>query len=357
MTGNEHESREEQRPVSLGEATNTITDPQPDTEKMDGGSGSHNSGGTPIGDKSDIRYPPVMVRSIIMVGLLLSMFLIALDLSIIATAVPTITAEFQSTSDVGWYGAAYFMTLSTFQSLWGKAYKFFSLRLVFLVSLFVFMVGSLVCALAPNNIAFICGRAVQGVGGAGLSGGCYIIIAFISPPEHIAALFGILGSVFSISSVVGPLLGGAFSQSVTWRWCFYINLPLGGVAAACITFFFRTPDYAQELASTARSALDSRAIAKAFDPLGIILSLSGLICFVMALEWGGISHAWNSSTIIGLLVGWILLTVAFYLVEWMQKDQALLVLRILARRDIAVVSAFIFWFVVPLPKRLLPSPS
>lgn len=179
-------------------------------------------------------------------------------------------------------------------------------------------------------------------GGAGLTGGCYIITAFIAPPSQTPVLIGLFGCVFSISSIAGPLLGGVFSESVSWRWCFYLNLPVGGAAVACLVFFFRTPPHAKAHAKAAIGHLNARAILARFDPPGIVSLLSGLICFLIALQWAGIREAWSSANIIGLLVGWILLTLVFYATEWYQGDRALMVLRILAKRDIAVNSVFVF---------------
>jgi len=153
-----------------------------------------------------------------MIALLLSMFLVALDMSIIATAIPSITAEFHSLSDVGWYGSAFFMTLAAFQSFWGKAFKHFNLKLVVLISVFVFEIGSLICAVSQNSTTFIAGRAIQGVGGAGVTNGVYVILAFTVAPARLPSFIGILGMTFALASVAGPLLGGVLTDKITWRW-------------------------------------------------------------------------------------------------------------------------------------------
>ncbi|KAK7697218.1 hypothetical protein SLS64_013775 [Diaporthe eres] len=242
----------------------------------------------------EIHYPSGIILVLIVSGLLLSMFLVALDMSIIATAIPRITSEFNSMEDIGWYGSAFFLTLASFQSMWGKAYKYYSLRLVFIASIALFEVGSLVCALAPNSLALVIGRAIQGAGGAGLTGGCYTIAAFVVRPAKVPIIIGLLGSTFSLASVVGPLLGGVFSESVSWRWCFYINLPIGGVAVLTM-LLFRTPKHAKN-----HSKMGFTETIINFDIAGLVLLLCSLICFFLALQWGGVSRQWSSGTIIAL---------------------------------------------------------
>ncbi|KAJ5997669.1 Major facilitator superfamily domain general substrate transporter [Penicillium canescens] len=265
-----------------------------------------------------VKYPSGPILVIIVIALMLSMFL-----SIISTAIPKITTQFKSMEDIGWYGSSFFLTLAAFQSAWGHVYKGFSLRGSFLAAIGIFEIGSLVCALAPNSIALIVGRAIQGMGGAGLTGGCYTIAAFIAPPKKVPILIGLLGSTFSVASIAGPLLGGAFSQHVTWRWCFYINLPIGGVAAGVLLFFFRTPDQAKSgMGRPLKEKLQQ------FDFIGL---------------WGGVTKPWSDGSVIACLVLWVVLTGAFLGIEWWQQDRALMVPRLLANRNIGACCAFIFF--------------
>jgi MFS transporter, DHA2 family, glioxin efflux transporter len=129
-------------------------------------------------------------------------------MTIVATAIPRITDDFRSLEDVGWYGSAFFLTIASFQSTWGKAYKYFPLKIAFLIAIAIFEVGSLICAVAQNSTTLIVGRAIAGVGGAGIAAGAYTIIALAAPPGKAAAFTGILGAVYAVASVVGPLLGG-----------------------------------------------------------------------------------------------------------------------------------------------------
>ncbi|KAK8097108.1 MFS gliotoxin efflux transporter glia [Apiospora kogelbergensis] len=263
---------------------------------------------------------------------------IALDMSIIGTAIPMITTEFNSMADAGWYGSAFFLALASFISAWGKAYKFFSLRIVYVVAVFLFEVGSLLCALAPNSIALICGRAIQGLGGAGIAGGGYTITAFVCPPRIQPIVIGLMGSVFTVASIAGPLLGGVFTSNVTWRWCFYINLPIGGLTMFAMLVWFRTPAAAKVSHGTPWPE-----ILLSFDPIGSALVFAGVLSFFLAIQWGGVAYAWNSATEIGLLVGCIVILILFAANEWYQGDRALIVYRLLGKRSIGATAGFIFF--------------
>ena len=269
-------------------------------------------------------------------ALLLSMFLVALDMTIVATAIPRITQDFHSLEQVGWYGSAFFITLAMFQSAWGKAYKYFPLKTSFFASVAIFEIGSLLCALSPNSTALIIGRAIQGLGGAGITGGCYTIIAHIVEPTRVAAFIGWIGAVFSCASVAGPLLGGVFTEKVSWRWCFYINLPIGAASLVLLLILFHTPSSAKPVPASSREKLLQ------MDLPGVCVGLASLVCYILALEWAGVKKTWGSGAVIGTLVAWIVLTAAFVATQWYRKERASLVFRILGQKHVAWCCVFIF---------------
>ena len=171
-------------------------------------------------------------------------------------------------------------------------------------------------------------------GGAGISSGAYTIIALSVVPKRQPAFTGILGAVFSIAAVVGPLLGGVFTTDVTWRWCFYINLPIGGVSAALIFFFFTTPKQAKPVAAELKEKFLQ------LDLPGSFVFMGAVICFLLALQWGGATKPWGSSPVIGTLVGGGLIFILFVGIEIYQNERALLVRRLLTNKTIALTCIF-----------------
>ena len=177
----------------------------------------------------------------IITSLTLGIFLIALDTTIIGVAVPKITSDFQNLNDIAWFGSAYLLTVTAFQPSFGTLYKFFNAKLVYIGSVVIFegilhgqsvtnlailtlkySVGSIICAAAPSSTVFIIGRAISGLGAAGIYQGALGIISYTVVLEQRPLYFGVVVSSFAISACIGPVIGGALTDRATWRWCFWM---------------------------------------------------------------------------------------------------------------------------------------
>jgi len=290
------------------------------------------------GEEDENEYPTGLSLILLVASIVLTVFLTSLDQTIVGTAIPKITNEFGGLEQVSWYGSAYFMCLGGFQSSFGKAYKYFPLKQTFLVSIFIFELGSLICAVAPNPNAFIVGRAIAGVGGAGINIGGAVILAFSAPPVKRPALMGLVGFSYTIAAIVGPILGGAFADRVTWRWCFYINLPIGGLAMLLIMGFFTNPKQARPVEATLKEKLLQ------MDPVGVVLAMGSIISFILALQYAGVTYEWRSSMVIGLLVGFVVILAVLVAWEVYQGEYAMLPSRLLKEKWLWAPSLFQFFF-------------
>ncbi|OBR02691.1 Major facilitator superfamily transporter [Colletotrichum higginsianum IMI 349063] len=271
----------------------------------------------------------------ITLGLCTTLFLVGLDNIILSTAIPRITDEFSSINDIGWYGSAYLLTTCTFQLTFGKLYSLFSIKLVYLISIIIFEVGSAVCGAAPRSTVLILGRAIAGVGCAGILAGTFTIIAVIIPLPKRPAYTGLVGGVYAIASVVGPLLGGAFTDKVTWRWCFYINLPIGAVAFVIMALLFNQPPRPDD--RERKTVLEK---AMQVDPVGTLALMPAVICLLLALQWGGTKYPWGDPRVIVLIVFFGILSVAFVFIQAKSGKNATLPIKVITQRSVAAACWF-----------------
>ncbi|CAE7199367.1 hypothetical protein P3342_010226 [Pyrenophora teres f. teres] len=236
----------------------------------------------------------------ILASLTLVTFLVLLDSSIIGTAIPLITTEFHSLADVGWYIGAYTLATATLQPISGKLYTYFRTKAVFLVFVCTFELGSLMCAVASSSVVLIVARAIAGLGASGIFNGAMTVLAGAVPREKSPFYTGILFGTSQMGIVLGPLVGGVLTEHVSWRWCFWINLPIGGVAAVVITLI-RIPEVIPKPPFTIALV---RKIIPELDLLGFTLFVPWSVMLLLALQLGsGDAYSWNSSTVIGLFCG------------------------------------------------------
>ncbi|MEH0544053.1 MDR family MFS transporter [Streptomyces sp. B21-105] len=250
---------------------------------------------------ADPRQEHVSGNVLVSIGaLLLGMLLAALDQTIVSTALPTIVSELGGMEHLSWVVTAYLLASTAATPLWGKLGDQYGRKRLFEAAIVLFLIGSALCGMAQNMPQLIAFRALQGLGGGGLMVLSMAIVGDIVPPRDRGRYQGLFGAVFGATSVLGPLLGGLFTEHLSWRWVFYVNLPVGVVALAVIAAVLRIP---------------RRATKHVIDYLGTFLIASVATCLVLVASLGGTTWDWGSSQIVGLAVLGVLLAVAFVTVE------------------------------------------
>ncbi|KAK5048184.1 hypothetical protein LTR84_005854 [Exophiala bonariae] len=230
---------------------------------------------------------------IVMLSLSLALFLSALDITIIATALPTIATHFEASSaDYTWVGSSYLIAAAAATPLWGAFSNIWGRKPLLLLANIIFIAGSLVAALSHDIRMLIGGRIVQGVGGGGLLALVNICVSDLFSLRDRPKYYGIFGMVWAVAGGVGPIIGGAFTEKLSWRWCFYINLPLDGVSLISLTFFLKL--------DTPRTKIWDGM--KAIDWSGVVLIIGAVIMFLLGIESGGNSHPWTSAYTLCLII-------------------------------------------------------
>ena len=259
-------------------------------------------------------------------GLMVGMFIAAIDQTIVATAIPSMVTDLGGIRYLSWIVVGYLLTSTASTPLWGKIGDLFGRRRMFQTAIVIFLVGSLLCGLAPTMILLIVGRLVQGVGGGGLYALCFGIVGDLVAPRQRGRYISYFAGMFAIAGVLGPLVGGVITDQLGWRWIFTINLPVGLASLVVTSLTLHLPS--------------SRREAKV-DLVGAALLVAGVVCLVLGSAWGGDEFAWGSPEIIGLAVAAVVLLVVFVLWE-SRVAEPILPLRLFRNPVVAILLALSF---------------
>lgn len=252
--------------------------------------------------------------------------LAALDQTIVSTALPTIVGELGGLDHLSWVVTVYLLTSTAVTPLYGRISDIYGRKPVYQAAIGLFLAGSLLCGLAQDLPQLILFRGIQGLGGGGLMAMAFAIIGDVVSPRDRGRYTGILGSVFAVASIAGPLLGGFFVDHASWRWAFTINLPFGILAVAVTQRYLRLP----------RRHSEARV-----DVVGALLIVAGVSCVLLALVWGGEERPWGSATIVGLFAAGAALLAGF--VAWERRAADPIVpLRLFRDRVVAIASVQLF---------------
>jgi EmrB/QacA subfamily drug resistance transporter len=233
-------------------------------------------------------------------GLMAGLLVAALDQTIVATALPTIVGDLGGLDHLSWVVTAYLLTSTVSVPLYGKVSDLLGRKVVFQAAIVIFVVGSMLAGLSQNMLELVLFRALQGAGGGGLISMAQAIVGDIVAPRERGKYQGYLGAVFAFASVVGPLLGGWFVDHLTWRWVFYVNVPVGAVALVVTSSVLN---------------VNFRRVRHAIDFVGAALVIGSATCLLLVTVWGGVLYDWTSPTILGLAAAGIVLLVLFFLQE------------------------------------------
>ncbi|PVF94121.1 ABC transporter [Serendipita vermifera] len=275
-------------------------------------------------------------------GFLLAIFCTSLDQTIVATALPKLASQFNALDELTWVVSAYFLTQAGLMLTFGQILTIAPSKWVYLICIVLFEIGSLICGVAPSMNVLIFGRAFQGIGASGLFIAILTILSQITKLEQRPLLFGTFGGCFALASVLGPLLGGAFTDKVTWRWCFYINLPFGAISLAVAMLFVPSNAPAETKLYENMTTLQKWL---SLDWIGSALSVAMITCLLLPLQWGGVTRPWNDKAVIALFCVFGVLLFVFLGWEFFKGERAMMPLSLFKRRTQSGASAanFMLW--------------
>ncbi|GAA4854453.1 MDR family MFS transporter [Kitasatospora terrestris] len=279
----------------------------------------------PVDPNEPVERSPREIR-LVMVGLVITMLLAMLDNLIIGTAMPTIVGELHGSEHMAWVVTAYTLATAVSTPIWGKLGDLYGRKGSFLISIGIFLAGSALSGLADSMTALIAFRAVQGLGAGGLMVGVMSIMGALVAPRDRGKYQGMFAAVMALATVGGPLIGGFITDHLSWRWTFYVNLPLGAVALAFVIATLKLP----KVRSTAK-----------IDYLGAILLTLGITSLVLITTWGGQEYAWGSKQILGLAALGAASLIGFCYVE-QRAEEPVIPLGLFRNRNFTMVSVIGF---------------
>lgn len=259
----------------------------------------------------------------IFAGLLVAMLLSSLDQTIFSTALPTIVGELDGVEHMLWVTTAYLVAATIMMPIYGKLGDLIGRKSLFIIALTLFLVGSVIGGVSADMTTLILGRAVQGLGGGGLMILSQAIIADVVPVRERSKYMGVMGAVFGVSSVIGPLLGGWFTEGIGWRWAFWINIPLGLLAVLFAVIFLKLPKHTTKVR---------------LDIWGIVTMAVAVTSIILVTSWGGTQYEWNSALIIGLIITAVLASAAFVLAEY-KAAEPIIPLKLFKSRNFVLATA------------------
>jgi MFS family permease len=284
--------------------------------------------------EDETRYPKGKKLAAVLAALVILNATIGLDVAIVAVTVPSLSDEFKTLADIGWYSTALRLVLCSFLLLFGKAYTVFHTKSLFVLSISMYELGNAMCTFAPTSKVFIIGRAISGFGCAGTVGGMFAVMTQSFPLRRRPFIGGLLGGVETFACLSAPLIGGALIDGWTWRACYGINVPLGLAGLLVIAIYLDVPPNPD-------FNLPWRQKVKKLDVFGTAVFVPGMTCFLLALQWGGTTYGWGNSRVIATFIVFGVLMALFVWTQYRYQENATLPARILRNRSIIAGT----WFV------------